>query len=321
MKAKLIINPEAGRLPTIAEWTFKRFKALSKNMKTVEEIIEAVTKECEQANIKLDIEFTKYPKHAMRIAKDAKNRYDMVIAAGGDGTINEVVNGIANSKTSLAVIPFGTCNVLASELGIPLNIKEASELIANGKKIKIDLGYAEMKNESRYYSMVLSVGFDAHVIKNTTSEFRKRWGMTAYMLSGLGHLIRYKWKKFYVKHKSISKCYFVIVANSKFTGCEYPMADSASMTDGFLDLIIINKNSWWNIIKLLFNLSTGRLNKSLQKEYYKIKEAYIYGAHGTPVQVDGELIGKTPVKVRILPKALNVIVKKGWQAESRRSCP
>ena len=281
---------------------------------TVEEIIEVVTEKCERAKIKLDVEITKYPKHAIEIARGARDKYDLVIVAGGDGTINEVINGIANSRTTLAIIPFGTTNVFALELGIPLGVKEASELITKGKKIEIDLGYAETKEESRYYSMVLGAGFGALVTKDATSEFRKKWGGLAYPILGTKHLMTYKWPKIYVKHPSTSTGYFVIIANSRLIWGEHQIADAASMTDGLLDLVIIDRKEWWSKMDLFFSLYAGRQNKFLPKEYRQIKEARVYSRSKIMVEVDGEMIGSAPVEVKVVPKALSVIAKKGWRA-------
>jgi diacylglycerol kinase (ATP) len=317
-KAKLIINPKSGRmqgkLPPIAKWTVKRFQAMGGHKETVEEIIEVVTEKCERAKIKLDVEITKYPKHAIEIARGARDKYDLVIVAGGDGTINEVINGIANSRTTLAIIPFGTANVFALELGIPLDVKEASELITKGKKLEIDLGYAETKEESRYYSMVLEVGFSALVIKDATSEFRKKWGGLAYPILGTKHLMTYKWPKIYVKHASTSTGYFVIIANSRLIWGEHQVADAASITDGLLDLVIIDRKEWWSKMDLFFSLYTGRLNKFLPKEYHQIKEARVYSRSKIMVEADGEMIGSAPVEVKVVPKALSVIARKGWRA-------
>ena len=317
-KAKLIINPKSGRmqgkLPPIAKWTVKRFRTMGGHRETVEEIIEVVTEKCERAEIKLDVEITKYPKHAIEIARGARNKYDLVIVAGGDGTINEVINGIAKSRTTLAIIPFGTANVFALELGIPLGVKEASELITKGKKIEIDLGYAETKEESRYYSMVLEAGFSAIVTNDATSEFRKKWGGLAYPMLGIEHLVTYKWPKIYVKHASTSTGYFVIIANSRLIWGEHQVADAASMTDGLLDLVIIDRKEWWSKMDLFLSLYAGRLNKFRPKEYLQIKEARVYSRSKIMVEADGEMIGTAPVKVKVVPKALRVIAKKGWRA-------
>ncbi len=316
LRAKLIINPKAGQmrrtLPPILKLTLTLFKTRLKGIftprKNVEDIVEAVTEECERANIKLDIEFTKYPKHAMNIAEDARNQYDLLIVAGGDGTVNEVINGIANSRTTLAIIPFGTSNVLALELGIPMNPKEAAELITEGKQTKIDLGLVEMREESRFYAIVLAVGFDAALMKDATSEFRNRWGIFAEPIMGI-NLITCRWQEIRIEHTTNSIGYFVLIANSKFVGGGYQIANAASTQDGVLDLVIINRK-WWKLLPLLFSTSIGKENKFQQNEYYQIKDASVHSMPDLLVQVDGDIIGTTPIKVKIVPKALNVIAKK-----------
>ena len=318
MKAILIINPKSGEtkrnMPPILKWTFKKLEKRVIEVfvpkTTAAEIIKEVRKSCVKENIKLDIEFTKHPKHAMELAKGAKNKYDMIIVAGGDGTVNEVINGISGSKITLAIIPFGSTNVLALELGIPFNAKEASELIAHGKRLKIDLGYAKTNEEARYFSMMVEVGFAPKLIKGINLKVKKRWGKLAYLLSGIRQLLTYKWYNIHVEHKSHSVGYFVIVSNSKDYAGEYQIADKASTTDGLLDLVVINRKSWWKIIKFISSLSSGKSDTYLRGEYYQIKEAHIYSRHKMLVQVDGELIGTAPVDIKVAPKALTVMVKR-----------
>ena len=315
MKAILIINPSSGKMkrkmPPVLRWTLskleRRLSGLFKPKITEDDVIEEVKKKCDKEKIKLDIEFTKYSKHATKLAEAAKDIYDLIIAAGGDGTINEVINGMVNSKATLVIIPFGSTNVLASELGVPNDPKMAAELITKGKKIKMDLGYAKTSKESRYFSMMLSVGPFAQVIKDTTPEFKKRWGRYAYPFRLIKLLFRYKWHKIYVKHKTESTGYFVIMANIKYYGGEYEIADKANIRDGLLDLVIINRKNPSDIIELIFSIASGKLNKFKRKEYYQTKEAEIYSHYNMQIQVDGEVLGKAPVSVKIMPKALNVI--------------
>jgi len=299
------------KMPPILRWTFeklgRRIAGLFKHKITGNDVKEEVKKKCDKAKIELDIKFTKYPKHATKLAKYARDKYDLIIAAGGDGTINEVINGMANSKATLVIIPFGSTNVLACELGIPDNPEEAAELITKGKKIKMDLGYAETSKESRYFSMMLGVGPFAQVIKDMTPEFKKRWGRLAYPFGIFKLLFRYKWHGIHVKHKVDSTGYFVIMANIKYYAGEYEIADKADIRDGLLDLVVINRKEPWDIIVLIFSFTIGKLNKYLRKEYYQIKEANIYSDYKMQIQVDGEVLGMAPVNVKIIPKALNVI--------------
>jgi len=318
MQAILIINPKSGqtkrKMPPILKWTFKKLEKRAADVfepkTTAEEIIEEVKNICIKENIKLNIEFTKHPKHAIELARGAKNKYDMVIVAGGDGTVNEVINGIIDSKTTLVIIPFGSTNVLALELGIPFNTKEAAELISHGKRLNIDLGYAKTNEEVRYFTMMVGVGFVPKLIEGTSLEVKKRWRNMAYVLSGIRQLLTYKWYNIHVEHKSHSVGYFVIVSNSKDYAGEYQIAEKASITDGFLDLVVINRKSWWQIIKFFSSILSGKSNTFLRGEYYQIKEAHIYSRHKMLVQVDGELIGTVPLDVKVIPKALTVMVKR-----------
>jgi diacylglycerol kinase (ATP) len=316
MKAILILNPSSGKMkrkmPPILRWTLKklgrRLTGLFKPKLTEDNIIEEVKKKCDEAKIKLEIEFRHYLKHATELAKAAGDNYDLIIAAGGDGTINEVINGMANSKACLVIIPFGTTNVLACELEIPDNPKEAAELIIKGKKIKMDLGYAKTSDGSRFFSMMLGVGPFAQVIKDMTPRFKKKWGRLAYPFGIIKLLFKYKWHEIHVKHKVVSTGYFVIMSNIKYYAGEYEIADKANIRDGFLDLVVINRKNPWDIFVLIFSFTIGKLNKYLRKEYYQTKEADIYSPHKMQIQVDGEVLGLAPVNVRIMPKALTVIV-------------
>lgn len=101
--------------------------------------------------------------------------------------------------------------------------------------------------------------------------------------------------------------YFVIMANIKYYAGEYEIANKADIRDGLLDLVVINRKRPWDIIVLIFSFTIGKLNKYLRKEYYQTGEAEIYSQHKMQIQVDGEVLGTAPVKVKIKPDALNVI--------------
>ena len=318
MKALLIINPISGKtkrkLPPVFQWTFKK---LAKNIAeipqartTVKEIMREVRARCRKDNVHLDIRFTKYAGHATKLASAAKNKYGRIISAGGDGTVNEIVNGMVNSKATLVIIPFGSTNVLAMDLGLTFDVKKAAALITHGKKIKMDLGYAETKEGGRYFAMMLGIGFVPSLIKRVGKKFKKFFGKFAYPIMGIRNLFLYKWYRIFVKHKTTSWGYFVLVANIRNYGGEYEIADKASKTDGLLDLVVINRSKWWDVVKFLFQVFGGKTNTFLRGEYFQIKNAEIYSRHKMYIQADGELIGTAPVKVKVVPQALNIMVNK-----------
>ena len=155
---------------------------------------------------------------------------------------------------------------------------------------------------------MVDVGFIPKLIEGINPEVKKRFGNIAYLFSGIRQLLTYKWQNIHVEHKYHSVGYFVIVSNSKDYGGEFQITDRASITDGLLDLVVINRKSRWKIVKIVSSVSSGKSNTFFRGEYNQIKKAHIYSKHKMLVQVDGELIGTTPVDVKVAPKALTVMV-------------
>jgi diacylglycerol kinase (ATP) len=307
-RAKLIVNPKAGlsRKPQNSLSRVGSAHLAGPQSPAGLELVHTVERQCRKARMTLDVEFTQYPGHAIEIASRARDRFDLVIAAGGDGTVNEVINGIARSRTALAIVPFGTVNVMALELGIPGDVHEAAQLISSKSTVSIDLGLAKMAGRSRYFSLALGVGFDAMVIQDANCDFRERWGGLGYLMVGGKNLLTYKWPRINVRHGLTSTGYFVIVANSRRVWGANEMADRATMTDGLLDLVVINRKNW-HALDLLLALSSAKLKRYLRKEYHQVKEVEIFSDSEVAVQADGEIIGKAPVKVKVVPRALRVL--------------
>lgn len=118
----------------------------------------------------------------------------------------------------------------------------------------------------RHNLQLAQYSYQNYKIKDVTPKFRKRWGFLAYPIIGIKHLTAYTWHKIHVKYE-LTSGYYMIIANSAFACSEYQVANAANITDGLLDLVIINRKDWWNIITLLFTISTGILNKFLHIEY------------------------------------------------------
>lgn len=276
--------------------------------------METLKKEIEHHFAKQDftIYISERAKHTTELAKKAVDaNYDVIVAAGGDGSIMEVVTGIIGSKAKLGIIPYGTGNMLALNLEIPLNINKTLDSIITGKTTKIDIGKI---NDHKYFAFMAGCGFDAKIIDETSREKKKKLGLLAYYIEGLKQLLKVNHSNFKIKldNKKIikAKALTVIIANSaNIIGNSFSLAPFASMKDGLLDLIIISPKTQPEFLKLLWKLIT-RINtdKNNKPKYFQAKKIEIKSKPVLLVQADGDIIGKTPVKIQVLPEAIEVIV-------------
>jgi YegS/Rv2252/BmrU family lipid kinase len=236
--------------------------------------------------------------------------FDFVVAAGGDGTVSQVVGGLIGSVIPLGIIPVGTGNLLARDLDIPLKIDEAVALIAgkNGLR-KIDA----MKVNGHISVLNASIGISAKVMKSTTSEIKNRFGMLAYIWKALGKLIKLKREFITVdidgktsKHHAIE----VTIFNSgTIVKTLYPEGPDIRIDDGQLDVWIVSYKTIKDYPKYVFRLISKKTAKSLSHFMKANNRIMINSRVPMPLQVDGESIGTTPVEIEVLPGAINVIVR------------
>jgi YegS/Rv2252/BmrU family lipid kinase len=173
-KATLISNPKTGRYA-------------SRRLPPIQEL----ASQLESLGVTVDLRFTAAPGDATEIAaRAARNGSSDVIVAGGDGTINEAIQGLAGTKARLGIIPRGTANVLARELGLPLDDAQAVAVAGKGKSRKIYLGLAidETTNATRHFVLMAGIGLDASVVRRVQPSLKKRIGQGAFWISGLSHL-------------------------------------------------------------------------------------------------------------------------------------
>ena len=228
-----------------------------------------------------------------------------IIVAGGDGTLNEVINGIAGTRTELAIIPTGTANVLAIEMDVPMNVTKACALAFEGKATAVDLGLAG----DRYFALMAGIGFDAMVIKNINPVLKKTIRHAAFPVSGLVTFIQEDLPLLSVKtadHET--EGYFVVVANSKYYGGRFGPTPDASMTDGMFDICVLKKKR----LAEMLNFWIGALRKSRiddsAAEYFRAPVVEVNCPTGSQVlvQTDGEIVGELPMSMTIVPRALNI---------------
>lgn len=249
---------------------------------------------------------TKHAGHATEIARQAvEEEYDLIIAAGGDGTINEVINGMAKSSAVLGVIPMGTANVFAIELNLPIEIEAACEVIASGGVTTIDLGIAG----DRYFSCMAGTGFDAHVIKEADSKLKWVLGALSYPLVAVRDFIFYPFKKITIRlddQPIPRKGYWVVVNNGKYYGGKLPLATFANMSDGYLDVTIFKYRGVGPALIYLLGIWHNKMDRLMSVEQFQCRRVVIEKGRNTSVHVDAEYLCEAPIEISVVPQALKV---------------
>jgi diacylglycerol kinase (ATP) len=267
----------------------------------------ALEKSLDQSIFNYDISYTEAPKHATEICRDAvyKN-YDIVVAVGGDGSINEVAKGLIGSKTILGIIPTGSGNGLARHLNIPFNINEAISIINNGKTGKIDT--ATINNE--LFISIAGVGFDA-LVANKFAKCKRR-GFWSYFKVTLKEYPKYKPKKYSIiidGEKITRRALLISFANSNQFGFNSSIAPSAEINDGLLDICILKKVPMIKAPFYAHLLFSKRLDKTKYLEIIKAKEVKIMRKKNSKIHIDGDPLRLSQeLNIKIFPLSLNIII-------------
>jgi YegS/Rv2252/BmrU family lipid kinase len=244
------------------------------------------------------------PGDATRLARAAAcNHYDMVVAAGGDGTINEVVNGLAGSSTVLATLPLGTMNVWARELKLPLQPRAAAEAMRDWKPRTIDLGRAG----DRYFLLMAGIGFDAAITSGIRPEEKRRLGGLAYVLLGLKialHMRGTRVRLVLDGKKVRGRVLMIVVGNTQLYGGLARITQRASIDDGLLDVVVLKGDGLWSGVWHAISILQQRYSLNPDMEYYRARHISVAARPVLPVQVDGEPLGQTPMTFEAAADAL-----------------
>lgn len=233
---------------------------------------------------------------------------DVVVAAGGDGTINEVANGLANAPgpvPPLAIIPLGTANVLAQEIGLRGNPRDVARAIAGRSRMTVHLGEAN----GRYFVMMAGVGFDAHVVANVDLSLKRRTGKIAYVVETLVQGLRYGFPRCRVTvdgqtHDACS----VVVCNGRHYGGPFVAAPKASLAEPAFEVCLLEKGGYRHVIRYGAALVMGRLSSLPDVQILTGRTLHIEGEAGLPVQGDGDIIATLPVEIRVAERTLELVV-------------
>ncbi len=248
--------------------------------------------------------------HATELAARAvEGGVDIVCAIGGDGTVNEVVNGMAGSEVPLAVIPTGTVNVMALELGIPLDPPDACRLAARGHVIEVDLGLAG----DRYFALMAGAGVDAAVVSSLNPTFKKALKEAAFAIQGLAKYLT--GDSPLIRVEADDECvdgYFVVLGNAANYGGNFGVTPLADMRDGLLDVCVLTDKSFFEFAGYWLAALLSAPMQHSKVRYFRTKGARLSVAPGETgevlVQTDGEPAGRLPIDCRVVPGALRVIV-------------
>ena len=301
--ALLIYNPTSGRKRN------SRFKEIEHAVRILKE-----------TGIAAELAPTGAPGAASRIARQAVDqRRGMVIACGGDGTINEIVNGLAHSQVPMALLPAGTANILAKELGIPWDIPHAARLIAGGTIKRIALGMATPTNgnhsaaiskDGRYFLSVAGAGPDGAIVNGVHAGLKKSAGVVAYWVEGFRQLFSYAFPQMRVRSGGRDhQATIIVVGRTAHYGGPFKITTEASLFEDSFEFLTNSTRSRLGYLACLPALFTGTLRNRNGIETWKATEMICESTNGEPVyaQVDGEPVGPLPMAFRIVPDALSIV--------------
>lgn len=294
--AVLIVNPEAGG---------------GRKVRQIDEARQVFRK----AGIETELQNTTGPGEATDLARQAvAQSRQLVIVCGGDGTVNEAVNGLAMSQVPLAVLPAGTANVLAKELSLPWNLPRAAERLIDSQYRRIALGLAtpeKSSGEPRYFLSVAGAGADGALVAAVRPEIKLKSGILAYWQEGLRQLTRYTFPLF---RTSFAGCAIdgslVIVGRTKHYGGPFMITTEADLHRPEFELAFVKTRSAWRYLAYLPLIWTGQLRHARYVEFHKATslQCAAIGSSSVLIQVDGEPAGSLPAEFRIVPDALTLAI-------------
>lgn len=249
---------------------------------------------------------TSRPGEAAVLARHAVDEgFEKIVAAGGDGTINEVVNGIAGSDAKLGLLPMGTVNVFAGELGLPANnLEQCWEIIRSDHVRMIDLPSANQK----YFVQLAGVGLDAQVVQETSASLKKNFGPLSYLISAAQVSMR-KPPRLGIESADtdVREGSFVLIGNGRKYGGPFPFFKQAQLDDGLLDVIVFKQLGYLEIIKYLQDVFFSSEIRLPEVEYFQTRKLRVTSHQEVPVELDGEFAGVCPVEFEMREHGLRVL--------------
>jgi diacylglycerol kinase (ATP) len=296
MKAQVIFNPNAGQRDRRHE-------------------LKAAMSYLEDQGWQLGLKETHSPEEATIYARQAvAEGCDVVIAAGGDGTVSEVANGLAGSEVALGMFPIGTTNVWALQMGMPPfwplrqpSLLDAAKVLAEGHIRRVDLG----RVNGRYFLLWAGVGIDAKVTEEVEPGAKKRLGGLAFVVAGIVVAKEFAGTKVQVTIDGCEvnrRAVLILASNAQLYAGIVRLAAQARLDDGLLDVLIFKGQGVPAILRHIFSVLTNRHLRDPEVEYYQARRVEISAAKPLSVHADDEPFTTTPVEISVVPGALRVVV-------------
>jgi diacylglycerol kinase (ATP) len=271
---------------------------------------------------------TKTAEEATSVAAEAlRGGAEMIVAAGGDGTVNAVVNGLAAdfAGATLGIIPLGTGNDLARTLAVPLEPLEALALLSSGVVRPIDVIHLGYANRVTYGVNMAVGGFTGQMNEMMTEDLKASWGPLAYLMGAvktLPHLTGYQtdiqWDGITYEHETVLN---IAVANGRTAGGGLPVAPIASPEDGWLDVVIVRYASAIGLADVAARLLIGTYLEAEPVSHHRVRHLYVHSRPGMWFNLDGELLTNDPVTFTVRPRALRVVVGPAYMPDVNAVSP
>ena len=269
------------------------------------------------------------PAMAADLARDCiAEGADLVLAAGGDGTINEVVNGMAHSKVPLGVLPAGTANVLATELGLGRTMRRAVAMLGDCVPGRVSLGRIQSDSipAARYFLSMAGAGLDAHIVYHMNPSLKMNLGKAAYWVSGFAQLGRRLPEFDVLVEDRRFRCSFALASRVRNYGGDLAIARNASLLEDDFELVLFEGRNPSVYLKYMMAVLAGRVESVSGVTALRARRAGILpvpfaGSGPIFVQVDGENAGAIPATVEIVPSALTLLMPPVFFAKIRKRVP
>jgi len=294
-RTTLIYNPAAGRL---------RGRSRAR--------LDRAAKILERAGHAISMSPTTGPGTAGDMARQAiAAGAEFIVAAGGDGTINEVLDGVANTPVPLGILPAGTANVLATELGLPHGLGHAATSMSECVAKRIAIGRLDCGSKPRHFLSMAGVGFDAHIVYNLSAGLKQRLGKAAYWVGGFSQVAG-RFPEFQVEIDGATRevCSFALISRVRNYGGDFEIAQSIGLLDNCFEVVLFRGRTPFPYFKYLFGLTTGRLAGMRGVSFLKAQCIRVSDPEDRRIyiQVDGESAGHLPTRVSLVPDAVTLLV-------------